>query len=170
MKALNKFFPALALGSALTLSNLAVAQDDAAAAAEPPPPDPREVAAENLNQLLEFVQQGAVTEQSANREREARFHPRQSRVLGVFGLNSRQTVPEDLIVEDESALHSNYHHHDDDASWSVQTSRSWMMNSSDGVFCFPSRNPHWMLTTMSILTCQNFWKHSSFHSKQPVLV
>jgi len=73
MKALNKIFSALALGGALTVSSLAMAQDDAAAPAEPPAPDPREVAAENLDQLLEFVKQGAVTEQSANREREQRF-------------------------------------------------------------------------------------------------
>ena len=74
MKALDKLFAALALGGMLSLSAIAQAQDDAAAAAAAPPePDPREVAAENLNQLLEFVKQGAVTEQRANREREQRF-------------------------------------------------------------------------------------------------
>ncbi len=72
MKGFNKIFPALALGGALTMSSLVLAQDEAAPV-EPPAPDPREVAAENLNQLLDFVKQGAVTEQSANREREARF-------------------------------------------------------------------------------------------------
>lgn len=72
MKALNKFVPVLALGGALSLSGVTFAQEEVAPA-EPPPPDPREVAAENLNQLLDFVKQGAVTEQSANREREARF-------------------------------------------------------------------------------------------------
>lgn len=61
---------AVVVGGA-ALSSTAQAQDEAAAA--PPPPDPREVAAENMNQLLEFVKQGAVTEQREARARERRF-------------------------------------------------------------------------------------------------
>ena len=73
MKALNKVFSALAFSGALVASGYVYAQDEAAAAAEPPPPDPREVAAESLNQLLEFVKQGQVTAASENRAREQRF-------------------------------------------------------------------------------------------------
>ncbi len=73
MKALNKVFSALAFSSALAVSGYVAAQDEAADPAAPPPPDPREVAAENLNQLLEFVKQGQVTDARANREREQRF-------------------------------------------------------------------------------------------------
>ncbi len=74
MNSLNKLFSALALGGMVAMSSVTFAQDEAeAAAAAPPPPDPREVAAENLNQLLEFVKQGAVTEQSEARAREQRF-------------------------------------------------------------------------------------------------
>jgi biopolymer transport protein ExbB len=72
MKALNKIFSALAFSSVIALSATVHAQDEAAAAA-PPPPDPREEAAKTLNELLEFVKQGQVTEASENRAREQRF-------------------------------------------------------------------------------------------------
>ncbi|MEE4109934.1 MAG: energy transducer TonB, partial [Halieaceae bacterium] len=72
MKALNKIFSALAFSSVIALSATVHAQDEEAAAA-PPPPDPREEAAKTLNELLEFVKQGQVTEASENRAREQRF-------------------------------------------------------------------------------------------------
>ena len=72
MKALNKIFSALAFSSVIALSASVHAQDEEAAAA-PPPPDPREEAAKTLNELLEFVKQGQVTEASENRAREQRF-------------------------------------------------------------------------------------------------
>lgn len=71
MKALNRIFSALAFSSVIALSASVHAQDEEAAA--PPPPDPREEAAKTLNELLEFVKQGQVTEASENRAREQRF-------------------------------------------------------------------------------------------------
>ncbi len=78
MNSLNKMFSALLmggmiLGGTVAMSSVANAQDDAAAAAAPAP-DPRAEAAANLQQLLEFVKQGQVTEASENRAREARFN------------------------------------------------------------------------------------------------
>ena len=54
MNPFKKTFSALILGGVVAMSSVANAQDEAAAeAAAPPPPDPREVAAENLQQLLD---------------------------------------------------------------------------------------------------------------------
>jgi biopolymer transport protein ExbB len=74
MNPFNKIFSALFLSGLMAVSGSVWAQDEAAdAAAAPAEPDPREEAAENLQQLLEFVKQGQVTEASENRAREARF-------------------------------------------------------------------------------------------------
>ena len=72
MNSLNKTFSALVLGGLVAVSSATFAQDEAAAEAAPTV-DPRAEAAANLDQLLEFVKQGQVTEASANRQREARF-------------------------------------------------------------------------------------------------
>ncbi|EAQ96436.1 MotA/TolQ/ExbB proton channel family protein [Congregibacter litoralis] len=72
MKSLNNMVSALVLGGLVAMSSSVMAQDDAAAPAAPEP-DLRAEAAENLNELLEFVKQGQVTEASENRQREQRF-------------------------------------------------------------------------------------------------
>jgi biopolymer transport protein ExbB len=66
MKAFNKIFAALTLGGAMAFSGLTFAQDAAEAPAEPQV-DPRAEAAENLNQLLQFVKQGQTTEARENK-------------------------------------------------------------------------------------------------------
>ena len=71
MNPLKKIFSALLVGGML-VSTAALAQDDAAPVAEPEP-DLRAEAAANLNQLLEFVKQGQVTESRENAVREQRF-------------------------------------------------------------------------------------------------
>ncbi|MFK7830034.1 MAG: MotA/TolQ/ExbB proton channel family protein [Congregibacter sp.] len=73
MNSLNKILSVLALSGTVAVSGVAFAQDEAAAPVVPEP-DLRAEAAANLNQLLEFVKQGQVTEQRANREREQRFN------------------------------------------------------------------------------------------------
>ena len=72
MKAFNKIFAALTLGGAMAFSGVTFAQDAAEAPAEPQV-DPRAEAAENLNQLLQFVKQGQTTEARENKAREERF-------------------------------------------------------------------------------------------------
>ena len=62
---------AIVLASALTAS-LTFAQEEADAEA-PPPPTPQEIAAENLDQLLNLVKQGQARASSENAAREARF-------------------------------------------------------------------------------------------------
>ena len=62
--------------SALTLASvlfapLTVGQE--AEAEAPPPPTPQEIAAENLDQLLELVKQGQARASAENQAREARF-------------------------------------------------------------------------------------------------
>lgn len=70
MNSLNKILSALALGSAVAVSSAAFAQDEVPVA---PEPDLRAEAAENMQQLLDFVKEGRVTEAQANRQREQRF-------------------------------------------------------------------------------------------------
>lgn len=71
MNPLKKIFSALLMGGLLVCVP-AFAQDEAAAPAEPEP-DLRAEAAANLEQLLEFVKKGQVSESQANAERERRF-------------------------------------------------------------------------------------------------
>ncbi|MEM6544532.1 MAG: MotA/TolQ/ExbB proton channel family protein [Pseudomonadota bacterium] len=71
MNTFAKPFSALLLSGAVLLSGASLAQDEAAEV--PAGPDPREEAAANIQQLLDFVKQGQVTEARANREREQRF-------------------------------------------------------------------------------------------------
>lgn len=71
MNPFKKTFAALLMGGLLA-STAVLAQDEAAAPAEPEP-DLRAEAAANLEQLLEFVKQGQVTERSDNAAREQRF-------------------------------------------------------------------------------------------------
>ncbi|GAB5412745.1 MAG: MotA/TolQ/ExbB proton channel family protein [Congregibacter sp.] len=71
MNSLNKILSALTLGGAVAMSSVAFAQDEAAPVA--PEPDLRAEAAQNMQQLLEFVKEGKVTEAQANRQREQRF-------------------------------------------------------------------------------------------------
>jgi len=63
---------AIVLASAL-IAPAAFAQEEADAEA-PPPPTPQEIAAENLDQLLNLVKQGQARASSANAAREARFN------------------------------------------------------------------------------------------------
>ena len=63
--------PAILLASAL-IAPLACAQEEADAET-PPPPTPQEIAAENLDQLLNLVKQGQARASSENAAREARF-------------------------------------------------------------------------------------------------
>jgi biopolymer transport protein ExbB len=72
MNSLNKVFSALVLSGTVAMSSVALAQDEAPAAV--PEPDLRAEAAANLQQLLDFVKQGQVTEASENRAREQRFN------------------------------------------------------------------------------------------------
>jgi len=65
-------FSALLFSGAMAITGIAQAQDEAAPAA-PPGPDLEAQAAENLDQLLEFVKRGQVAESRANDERERRF-------------------------------------------------------------------------------------------------
>ena len=62
---------AIVLASGLT-APLTFAQEEADAEA-PPPPTPQEIAAENLDQLLNLVKQGQARASSENAAREARF-------------------------------------------------------------------------------------------------
>ena len=62
---------ALVLASAL-VAPLAVSQEEAEAEA-PPPPTPQEIAAENLDQLLDLVKQGQARASAENKAREDRF-------------------------------------------------------------------------------------------------
>ena len=62
---------AIVLASGLT-APLTLAQEEADAEA-PPPPTPQEIAAENLDQLLNLVKQGQARASSENAAREARF-------------------------------------------------------------------------------------------------
>jgi biopolymer transport protein ExbB len=74
MNPLNKVFSALLLGGLVAVSGASYAQDDAAAAAAAAPePDLRAEAAKSMNELLEFVKKGQVSEASENRQREQRF-------------------------------------------------------------------------------------------------
>ena len=63
---------AIVLASAL-IAPLTIAQEEADAEA-PPPPTPQEIAAENLDQLLNLVKQGQARASSENAAREARFN------------------------------------------------------------------------------------------------
>jgi len=67
-----KTISALLMGGVLTVSLAVRAQDEAAPAAEPEP-DLRAEAAENMQELLEFVKKGQVAENRENAERERRF-------------------------------------------------------------------------------------------------
>jgi biopolymer transport protein ExbB len=62
---------AIVLAGAL-IAPLTFAQEEADAEA-PPPPTPQEIAAENLDQLLNLVKQGQARASSENAAREARF-------------------------------------------------------------------------------------------------
>ena len=62
---------AVLLASAL-IAPLAYAQEESEAEA-PTPPTPQEIAAENLDQLLNLVKQGQARASSENAAREARF-------------------------------------------------------------------------------------------------
>ncbi|MEM6484726.1 MAG: MotA/TolQ/ExbB proton channel family protein [Pseudomonadota bacterium] len=72
MKSVVKSLSSIVLSGAFAFAGAAFAQDEAAPV-EPAGPDPRDVAAENIQQLLDFVKQGQVTEGRSNREREQRF-------------------------------------------------------------------------------------------------
>ena len=63
---------ALALASAL-FTPFTLGQDAEAEAEAPPPPTPQEVAAENLDQLLELVERGQTRASAENQAREQRF-------------------------------------------------------------------------------------------------
>jgi len=78
MNPFKNTFSALLLGGSLAISGIAYAQDDAAAAAAPVEPDLEAQAAENMNELLEFVKKGQVAESRANAERERRFQAAKS--------------------------------------------------------------------------------------------
>ena len=63
---------ALALASAL-FTPLTLGQEAEAEVEAPPPPTPQEVAAENLDQLLELVERGQARASAENQAREQRF-------------------------------------------------------------------------------------------------
>lgn len=63
---------ALALAS-LCFAPLSIGQEAAAEAEAPPPPTPQEIAAENLDQLLQLVKQGQARASAENQAREERF-------------------------------------------------------------------------------------------------
>jgi len=69
----GKFFKATAFVVAGLFASVAVAQDDAAAPEVPAGPTPQEVAAQNMNELLELVKQGRSRAAGENRAREQRF-------------------------------------------------------------------------------------------------
>ena len=77
MDAFNKVIHAAFLSCLLAFAGLAQAQDEGGAAegqeAAEPQVDPRQVAAENIEELLERVKRGQVAEARENREREQRF-------------------------------------------------------------------------------------------------
>ena len=63
---------ALVLASAL-FTPLSIVQEADADAEAPPPPTPQEIAAENLDQLLQLVKQGQTRASAENQAREDRF-------------------------------------------------------------------------------------------------
>ena len=63
---------ALAMAS-LLFAPLSVGQEGEAEAEAPPPPTPQEIAAENLDQLLQLVKQGQARASAESQAREARF-------------------------------------------------------------------------------------------------
>ena len=68
-----KFLKATTFVVAGLFASVAVAQDDAAAPEVPAGPTPQEVAAQNMNELLELVKQGRSRAAGENRAREQRF-------------------------------------------------------------------------------------------------
>lgn len=63
---------ALAMAS-LLFAPLSVGQEGEVEAEAPPPPTPQEIAAENLDQLLQLVKQGQARASAESQAREARF-------------------------------------------------------------------------------------------------
>jgi len=61
MKSVVKSLSSIILSGSLAFASSTIAQDEAAPV-EPAGPDPRDVVAENIQQLLDFVRQGQVTE------------------------------------------------------------------------------------------------------------
>jgi biopolymer transport protein ExbB len=69
-----KFVKATAFVVAGAFASVAAyAQDDAAAPAPPPGPTPQEIAAENMDQLLDLVREGRISASQENAQRERRF-------------------------------------------------------------------------------------------------
>jgi biopolymer transport protein ExbB len=69
----SKFLKAITFVVAGLFASVSVAQDDAAAPEVPAGPTPQEVAAQNMNELLELVKQGRSRAAGENRAREQRF-------------------------------------------------------------------------------------------------